>query len=365
MDSIETRFCTQCLDDIERLSKATAFCKQCNEYICSDLCLRQHAKNRLSKNHCFLLDDELKDYLEKKGIVIDTGNAEERDCAPAAKHKQAVLRTEFNIRAASDKEICSIHASAVLGNGFIVLADLKNSNLKLFDPDKRTCTAVLKLEKGPRDICASNVNDTDLYVNEAGVKGIHLINTIDFSISKTLPTEGECYGVACWKRGIAVTSTSYKTYYGQYELQLLDYHGRVNRKFIVGKVKNLEFNLPWYLSSNVDGQQILISDFGNHRVTCIDVDGSVIFVYKDSDLIRPVSLSTDNENDIFVVSQRSHCIHHLSCKGEKRGVVYAENSMEYPGGISFDLQNDRFCVQCIGWSDIIQLFDISSEPAWK
>jgi hypothetical protein len=365
MDFTEIRFCAQCLDDIETLSNVNAFCKQCNEYICSDLCLRQHAKSRLTKGHEYMLDDDLKVYLARKGMIIGKDVSAEKEESKALKYMQAVLRTEYNIRSNSDKEICSIHASVVLKNGCIVLADLKNNNLKLFDPIDRTCISVLLLEKGPRDICASNKNDTDLYAIESGIKGIHLVNTSDFSISKTLPAQGECFGVVCWKQGIAVTTISHKSYCGQYELHLLDYHGRTIRKFIAGKLKNLEFNLPWYLNSYMDGQQILISDFGSNAVTSVDVSGSVNFVYKDPGLIRPVSMATDAESNIFVVSQRSHCIYHLSSRGEKRGEIYADTSMEYPGGISFDLQNGRFYVQCIGWSDVIQVFDLSSEPVWK
>lgn len=361
MEPVRIRFCAQCLDDIQDFSKVIAFCKQCNEYICSHSCLKQHAKYRLTKSHCYLFDEELKHYnIEKKGVIIDADNSESdlNISSSEGKLKQAELRTEYNVRAATDKEICSIHASAVLKNGCIALADLKNNNLKLFSPEKRQCILVLKLEKGPRDISVSNVNGSDLYAIERSVKGIHVVTTDDFSISKTIPTEGECFGVACWKYGIAVTTMSHKTYFGKYELHLLDYHGRVKRKFTTEKVRNLEFNLPWYLSANLEGQALLVSDFGAHTITCVDVDGGVLFVYKDNGLVRPVSMATDNNNDILVVGQRSHNIHHLSHKGEKKGEIYSENSMEFPGGISFDKENDKFNVQCIGWSDTIQVFDL-------
>lgn len=365
MDAVEIRFCAQCLDDIPLLSGATAYCKQCNGFICSDPCLRQHAKYRLSKSHCYLLDEELKSYILQKGIgseaVDSDSNQSDGESLTVVKRMHAVLRVEFNVRSAADKEICSIHATAVLDNGCLVLADLKNSNLKLFNTENRSCTSCLKLEKGPRDICVSNVNSNELYLIENGVKGIRIVNTVDFNITKTIQTEGECYGVTCWKRGIAITTTIYQTYYGNYELRLLDYHGRVCKKFTVEKVKNLEFSLPWYLSSNVNGQHVLISDFGNNSVTCVDVDAGVLFVHKNNNLLRPVSIATDENNNIFIVSQRSHNIHHLSSKGDKRGVLHSENTMEFPGGISFDKKNNRFYMQCIGWSDSLQVFDISTD----
>lgn len=369
MELNECRFCAQCLDDIESLLNVTAYCKQCREYICSDMCLRQHAKFRLSKSHTFILDDELKEFLRKLGIspredkyerLIHTNAAQKEK--ELLDHKQAVLRIEFNIRTEADKEICSINAAAVLGNMNLALADLKNSKIKVFSTDSRKCIGSLELERGPKNICVSSINENEMFVLENGVKGIHVVSSENLSIIKTIPTEGVNFGIACWKRGIAVTTTVFQTYYGHYELRLLDFHGRVQRKIVPGKMKNLEFNLPWYICSNNKGQHILVSDYGIHRVTCLDVDGDVLFVYTDKELLRPVSMATDESGDIFVVGQRSHNIHHLNQLGNKCGTIYSTNAMEFPGGIAFDKRNDRFYVQCIGWSDLVQVFDVVVKP---
>ncbi|KAL4222297.1 hypothetical protein ACF0H5_018334 [Mactra antiquata] len=354
------RFCGQCLDDITEPNRASAFCKECKEFICSDQCLKQHAKFKLTKTHAYLFDDDLKKVIKELGIDTKPSSFSDPilDGADGTPYLQANLRTEINVRVKEDREICSIHASIVLQNGCIVVADLKNESLKLFDTAERNCKAFLKVNHGPRDICISNKDDNEIFLIETGIKSIHVVNTDDLTITRDIPTSGECFGVCCWKEGVCVTTKIYNNYHGQYAIQLLNYSGRLMRNMIASKYKNLEFNLPWYLCSDQAGQRVIMSDFGNHTVSGIDVDTGVLFVYKDSELIRPVSLTMNGVGDIFVVGQRSHNIHHISDFGVKKGIIYSESPMEFPGGIAFDTINNIFYVQCVGWSDSIQVFDL-------
>ncbi|KAH3843467.1 hypothetical protein DPMN_116985 [Dreissena polymorpha] len=366
------KLCAQCLDEIPNIRTATGFCRQCKEFICSDPCLRQHAKFRLTKTHRFVLDDGLKAFLKNFQNVGEASlqNKESESADESRESKrvptilQAVLRTEYNFRADIDREICSVHASAVIASGHIVLVDLKNSNIKLFNPEIRKCMSVLKFEGGPRDLCVSNKNPNEVYVAKKGVRGIHHVTSTRgvLAIKETIGTEGECSGIACIKDGLAVTTTVNKTYYGQQELRLLEYRGRVKRRFSADKYKQIAYNMPWYLCSNMDGQRVLMSDFGNHTITCVDIDGDVIFVFKDPALLRPASLASDANFDIFAVSQRGHCVHHISQDGAKKGVIYSEKMMEFPGGIAFDYTvTSRFYLQCTGWSDTIQVFDLVTD----
>lgn len=364
MDNKGLRFCGQCLDDIVELHKVSAYCKQCMEFMCSASCLKRHANFKLTKNHSFLLGEELKQVFIRLGMApVEHLTAELTDDPEGTKYMLANLRTEFNVRSKEDREICSIHASIVLKNGRIVVADLKNQNLKLFDTAQRKCVALLHVEKGPRDICLSSAVGNEMYLIENGLKCIHVVSTDDLTLIRDVPTSGESFGICCWKDGIAVSTKLYKHYMGQYAIQLLDYKGRVVKNFIASKYKGLDFNLPWYLYSDTKGQRVIFSDFGNHSVTCIDVDDGVLFVYKDDELIRPVSVAMDADDDIFVVGQRSHNIHHVSKEGDKKGIVYSDKSLEFPGGISYDAENKRFYIQCVGWSDTIQVFDLEPTTA--
>ena len=362
--NFDTKFCAQCLEDIPNLRKVTGFCKQCKEYVCSSWCIKQHSKNRLTKKHEYLQHGDLKVFLKRScelyqplGGGDDISDESDDDILKAPPRLSAMLKTEYKIRGDSDREICSIHATAVLENGRIVLSDLKNNNLKLFDVHKRVCLATYKFEKGTRDICASNKMKTDFYAVEGAILGFHHFKTGDgIELLETISTDRECFGITCWANGIAVVVSADFPSRGKYELRLFNYSGRLMRKITTAKTVGLEFNLPWYLCANSSGDQIFVSDYGNNSVTALDINGSVLFVYKNEELLRPVSMTTNENGDLFIVGQRSHNIHHLSRDLEKKGVIYSEEAFDFPGGLAHDTCSDVYYVQCTGWSDKLQEF---------
>ena len=111
------------------------------------------------------------------------------------------------------------------------------------------------------------------------------------------------------------------------------------------------------MTSAYGGQRIVVSDSGTNQVTCLDVDGGVIFIYKDSELKVPTSLVADGHGSIYVISQYTGTVHQISENGDKLGITLSDKEgLRWPGGIAFDNWNNSLILQANGFEDKMQTF---------
>ena len=114
---------------------------------------------------------------------------------------------------------------------------------------------------------------------------------------------------------------------------------------------------PFHLTSAYGGQRIVVSDNGINQVTCLDVDGGVIFIYKDRELKVPTSLVADGHGSIYIISQYTGTVHQISENGDKLGITLSDkDGLRWPGGIAFDNWNNSLILQANGFEDKMQTF---------
>ena len=91
------------------------------------------------------------------------------------------------------------------------------------------------------------------------------------------------------------------------------------------------FNLPYNLAVSIKSNKIYVSDEGQQTVTCLKSDGTVIFQYKDQELIYPRGLCVDDEDNVIVCGGNSHNIHVVTAAGKKSSVILTnKDGIKYP-----------------------------------
>lgn len=268
--------------------------------------------------------------------------------------KDAGLIRKPRIRLGSDVMTCFICACVIYTDGKLILADANNKTLKLFNKHFKNLF-VFHTEKEPWDMCKAINIDEDLYVTESRVQGIHRFRVgTDIKYVFTLKVDGECFGITGWKGGVAVSVRKDR----KFQIKLLDKFGNIHRNIEDRFQGQLKLSSPWYLASNKTGQHIIISDAGAGTVSSIDVDGGLDFICKDRKELRdPRNITSDDNDNIYVVEYECDTIHQLTPTGQDQGVILCENDgLDNPCGLAYD--DGKLLLQAKMDSNFMQIYEL-------
>ena len=68
----------------------------------------------------------------------------------------------------------------------------------------------------------------------------------------------------------------------------------------VQQKRSFMLTMPYFITVNRSGEKIFVSDYGTNMVTCMSVDGHVIYAYKDVRMGGPGDLLCYAEDNILV-----------------------------------------------------------------
>ena len=270
------------------------------------------------------------------------------------KSKKATKIGKHRIRLPGEAKRVSVRSSLLLPNNRLIVVDNNNENTKLFDEDFR-CISVLK----PKiyDICLSNINQSELYATGFAGSVYRIGTEPGLKILKTFEMPGGCWGITtCLINKIAVTIKQGDIY----SLVILNTKGEIVNRIEEGDIEDLTFGDPLYMTSIKDGQQIVISDWSNNTVTCLDLEVGVMFVYQDERLKRPHSLATDGRDYLFIACRVSNNVHKVStATGKKLDILLTrQDEIISPGGIEYDAEHNIILLQAIEDDDHIEVYQL-------
>ena len=283
------------------------------------------------------------------------------------KKKSVGFLAEHDIRLTTDKNKSLICSSLVLSSGDIVIADNNNKILKLYDNEFRIIS-VLQLSQFPTDMCISNKSLDEIYVTD--IDTIHLIN-VEEGLNDIGPVrlDGQKWGITTWKNGLVVGITlkvkgaqendklGTMRMMDKNMIRLLNFEGFVVRTLTNDTLSNFSIVCPFHMTSAYGGQRIVVSDSGTNQVTCLDVDGGIVFIYKDRELKVPTSLATDGHGSIYIIGQYTGNVHQISENGVKLGIILSDkDGLRWPGGIAYDNWNNKLILQTNGFEDKMHSF---------
>ncbi|XP_060552563.1 uncharacterized protein LOC132713876 [Ruditapes philippinarum] len=254
---------------------------------------------------------------------------------------------EYPVSHADDTRPFLLRASIVLYTGEMLLLDRANKHIKLLDTNFK-CLSVMKFTTYPFDICASNRKRNEFYVTEPEAQTVFCIMAGNGRMTKykSWRIDEDCRGITCWKSGIAL-SVMRDGFRGT--LGFLSYECKIKRKVWESELHAELFKAPWYLASIRDGDQVVVSDQGNHSVICVDAKTTnVIFIYKSDILIGPRTLTVDSEDNIYVIgsSETCHNVVKITPAGKLKGVLLSRrDKLNYPSGISYSMKDRAVVLQ--------------------
>ena len=224
---------------------------------------------------------------------------------------------EVQIKLPNDKNVPIITGCTFMADGQLLLCDRHNNTIKLLN-STLDITGNLALDSWPWDISA--VDSTRAIVTLSDIKQLKFIDIVlALKADKRIQLDKRCYGVDVARDEIYVTCHDNP---GNAEIRVFDKNGTFIRK--VPDVNNILSSLqrPHYIAVSKTPSKIYLSDWETYIVSCISVDGSLVFNYQRDDLIYQRTVLVDEEENILVCGQSTDNIHVVTSTGQHHSVLY-------------------------------------------
>ena len=107
------------------------------------------------------------------------------------------------------------------------------------------------------------------------------------------------------------------------EVRVLDKQGNLKRRLGIRGNGTYLFLCPCYITVSTAGDKLIVSDCDWWRltVTCMGVDGNIIYQYKYTDLNSPMGLYCDDRDNAMVCGYFSNKIDVITSDGKKHGTL--------------------------------------------
>jgi len=247
-------------------------------------------------------------------------------------------------------DTCSLSGITCLTNGRIVVADYLGFNVKFYDWKRLQLLDAFQLYTQPYEVCKSAVEETEFFVSTPFEERIlHFTSKGDsITLLRYIPTEGRCYGVASFNKGLAVGLRVDKR---NWQVEILDYNGRVMNVFKEDKDGADLFGYADYLTVDANGRRLYVSDGVQNAVLCLDLHGASmtsireIYRFVDPHLSVPKGLTLDDAGNVFVVGCETSNVHVISPPGTSLGLVLGRRELlDNPMAIAFDVNERKMLV---------------------
>ena len=121
-------------------------------------------------------------------------------------------------------------------------------------------------------------------------------------------------------------------------------------------------SLPYWSYVTTNGNNIYYTNDTTHKVTCCDMNGKVQWEFRDENvLVLPKGITTDNNNNIYVVSEESNSVVVISPDGQNYKVLLSErDGLNFPRPIHCDRASNQLLLAQTGGTGL--LYNISTTP---
>ena len=251
------------------------------------------------------------------------------------KHVQS--RSEVNVRMDNDTYTPYITGCAVMPNGKIVICDRNNDRLKLFDN-----SWVYQESLTIPDIwCVSVVAPNTVIVTVPGQKKLQYVQALpQVQLGRTIQLDSECWGVCVSGDDIYVRC---KTSNGR-EIRVLGLDGTLKRRVPTDKNSS-----PYEITLSPSGEKIFFTDYKTESVSCITVDGRVVYPYRDDILKDARGIYCDSKDNLFVCDYNSNNIQAIAADGKSCGtLVTFRDGLVQPRCIAYRSSDNELIIGCLG-----------------
>ena len=258
-------------------------------------------------------------------------------------------RSQVNVKAGDDEDTPWITGCTVMANGDVVLCDNSNKKIKLLN-SSGVLTGNVELSIRPHD--ASVLDPSSVIVTLPLKKQLQVVQVYpQLKPGRVIQLNKMCWGVAVGKGELYVTfwnDSMYVTCHNPFgpengEIRVLGLDGKVKRRLGVNQDGSFMFDTPRYITVNSSGEKIFVSDHGTYTVTCMSVDGRVIYTYKDGSF----GLLCDSEDNILVCAEDSDNVQVLTADGKRHcTLLTASDEVKVPLSIAYRDSDNTLLVGC-------------------
>ncbi|XP_045171512.2 uncharacterized protein LOC123533748 [Mercenaria mercenaria] len=259
-------------------------------------------------------------------------------CDRSYRNKVAVKEKEVSVRLSGlsfDRERCCITGCEFLPNGKLLACDNGNKKVKLFDK-KFKCISAHTLHSLPWDVAVIDAERAVVTIPDR--KQLHFIGLHHrISMKETVTLEQNCWGVSysneqifvtCWSRDIK-------------EVIILDTNGTPKRRIVT--VQSQPFHTPWFIDGHDD--TMFVSDWGTYLVQGVTTSGIPLSKYRKSNLVGPLGMCRDPDENVFICGRDSNNIHQISKDGTEQRVFLSErDGIQQPLNLCLRASDDKLIV---------------------
>ena len=344
--------CESCIEDgVDK--EARHYCKDCRQKIC-DACKDNHRRFAVTRNHTISPVNT--------GLATASGKLGNMNISSDVAATKVVLlgrkvqsRSQVNVKAGDDKETPWITGCTVMTNGDVVLCDNNNDKIKLLN-SSGVLTGNMKLSSQPWDVSVLDPRSVIVTLPlKYQLQVVQVCPQLKPGRVIQLDEGGKkCWGVAVVKGELYVTCHN-ATYTGaEGEVRVLGLDGKVKRRLGVNQDGSFMFKWPYYITVNSSGEKIFVSDNAKQPVTCMSVDGRVIYTYKDYSMREPYGLLCDSEDNILVCGGRSNNVQVLTADGKMHCTLLRERDwVKSPCSIAYRGSDNTLLVGCWGNDNLL------------
>ena len=321
------------MDGVDKDAKH--YCRDCRQNICGT-CKDYHRKFAGTKNHTFVpVNKGLATVSGKLGYM--TISSDDAATKAVLLGRKVQSRGRVNVKARGDKETPSISGCSVMTNGDAVLCDCHNHKIKLLN-SSGILTGNMKLSSPPHDV--SVLEPTSVIVTLPDKKQLQVVQIYpQLNLGRVIQLDKRCRGVEVGKGELYVTyfNINTDTYTGEDgEIRVLGLDGKVKRRLGVNQDGSFMFTWPYYITVNSSVEKIFVSDYYTYTVTCMSVDGRVIYTYKDDSMRGPTGLLCDSEDNILVCGRVPNNVQVLTADGKRHcTLLTASDGVKNPYSIAY------------------------------
>ena len=331
--------CESCIKDgVDK--EARHFCKDCRQNIC-DTCKDDHRRLAVTRNHTISpINTALATASGKLGNMNISSNGAATKTVLLGRKVQS--SSQVKVKAGDDEKTPNIRGCTVMANGDVVLCDYNNDKIKLLN-SSGVLTGNMKLSSHPWDI--SVLDPSSVIVTLPDKKQLQVVQVYpQLKPGRVIQLDKKCWGVAVGKGELYVTCFNLG-YVG--EVRVLGLDGKVKRRLGVNQDGSFMFTEPFYITVNSSGEKIFVSDYAKQTVTCMSVDGRVIYTYDDGSMRRPEGLLCDSEDNILVCGGATNNVQVLTADGKRNcTLLTASDGVKWPYCIAYRDNDNTLLVGC-------------------
>ena len=111
---------------------------------------------------------------------------------------------------------------------------------------------------------------------------------------------------------------------------------------------------PYTITVSPSGEKLFFTDVNTNNVTCMTIDGRIVYTYEDDNLKRPEGMYCDSEDNLFVCWRGSNAVQAITADYKRRDTLLtSSDGLKRPQCIAYRSSDDALTIGCDGLNRLL------------